>query len=252
MTPRATGCAGVILALALCACVRGASTAAQPTNAGAPEGPGATDGDDPPPTHVRPEDPTVVSVVTSPPGAAAASAASAATPDGADAGAVSSHPASSAAGEKGPALSNEQIFQIARTASAGQIRQAELAHQMSKDTRVQKLAATLIRDHRVAENNGDAVSHKHALLGEPSPQSVKLEEDSQRATKALRAQQGLEFDKSFVDAQVSEHQALVDMLNSTLIPGSTRTDLTGYLREVKAASEAELAQARALRAELER
>ncbi|MGH7436316.1 MAG: DUF4142 domain-containing protein [Polyangiaceae bacterium] len=242
MTPRATGCAGVILSLALCNCVRGTTTTVQPTNAGALGGPGATDADDTAPTHVRPEDPTVVSTVTSPPGAAGAPL------DESDAGRSPSSPAA----DKGPGLSNEQIFQIARTANAGQIRQAELAHQMSKDTRVQKLAATLIRDHRVAENNGDSVAHKHALLGEPSPQSVKIEEASQRATKALRAQQGLEFDKSYVDTEVSEHQALLDMLSSTLIPGSTRSDLTGYLREVKAADEAELAQARALRAELER
>jgi putative membrane protein len=244
MTPQAKGCAGVVLALALCTCARESTTAAQPTNVGALGGPGAADADDRAPTHgsqLR-EDPVVSTVV---PPTSASSSATAAT------GMPQAAPASPAS-ERHPQLTNEQILQIARTANAEQIRQAELAHQRAKDRRVQKLAATLIRDRRVEENKGDAVARNGSLIGEPSPQSVKLEEDADRANTALRAQEGAEFDKSYVDAQVSEHQALLDMLTQTLIPSSTSSDLTGYLRDLKASDESELALARALRAELEK
>ena len=236
MTPQARGCAGAVLALALSMCAREPTTTAQPANSGALGGPSAAETDDRAPTRTVREDPVVSTVVA--PSAEAGPAATA-----------SAQPAPQGSG---PQLTNEQILQIARAANAGQIRQAELAHKKAQDWRVQKLAATLIRDRRVEDSKGDAVARKGSLTAEPSPQSVKVEEDADRATKALRAQQGPEFDKSYVDTQVSEHQALLDMLTQTLIPSSTSSDLTGYLRDLKASDELELATARALRAQLEK
>lgn len=157
-----------------------------------------------------------------------------------------------AAMDGGSRLTNDQILQVTRTANGGEIAQAELAHTHSHDGRVLKLAAQMLRDHTEAENKGDALAHKEALSPEPSPASVKLETDASNATNALRQQAGAQFDKSYLDVQVREHQAVLDLLASTLIPSSTDSDLTAYLHDVKATVAEHLDHARALQRELEK
>jgi predicted outer membrane protein len=258
MTPRASARAGVVLAhalaLALCGCAHEPATAAQPASIGALVGPGPAGAEKQAPASNSSsssssrededsEDP-VVSAAATPAGGEPSSGP-------AETGNAQSPPAHDGTAV-GPQLTNEQILQIARTSNAEQIRQAEIAHRRARDWRVHKLAATVLRQRRAEDTKGDALARKRSLTGEPSPQSVNLEERATRTSKALQAQYGAEFDRSYLDAQVSEHEALLDMLTQTLIPSSTSSELTAYLRDLKASDESELAMARALRAELEK
>jgi putative membrane protein len=152
--------------------------------------------------------------------------------------------------DAGPRLSNDQILQVTRTANEGPIEQAELAHARSRDGRVQKLAAMMIRDHTEAENKGEALARKEALTPQPSPTSESLESDANGAMRSLKTETGTTFDKSYVDAQVRQHQAELDVLSDQLIPASTNPELTAYLHDVKASVSMHLEHARALRREL--
>jgi predicted outer membrane protein len=238
--------AGVALALALafCACAREPATAAPPANVGSLGGPYPADAAEQAPARISSsssrEDPLVSEAVP----------AADVEPSSGSAETAKTQPPGTR--DNGPQLTNEQILQIARTSNAEQIRQAELAHQRGWDWRVQKLAATVIRQRRAVETKGDEMARKRSLTGEPSPQSVSLEEMADRTTRALQAHQGKEFDRSYLEVQVSEHQALLDLLTQTLIPSSTSPDLTAYLHDLKASDESELAMARALRSKIEK
>jgi putative membrane protein len=167
---------------------------------------------------------------------------------GATPAAASESPA--AAMDAGARLTNDQILEVTHTANDAEIAQAELAHAKSRDGRVQKLAAQMLRDHTEAENKGEALARKESLSREPSPQSIELEADAARATHSLRQQSGSQFDRSYLDVQVREHRAVLDLLGSTLIPSSTDPDVTAYLHDVKATVAEHLERARSLLQEI--
>jgi putative membrane protein len=147
-------------------------------------------------------------------------------------------------------LTNGQIIEVTRTANVGEIEQAHLAHKKSKDPRVQKLAAMMIRDHVEAQTKGDALARKAELNPEKSPVSESLENEAKGATQTLKAESGLEFDKAYVDMQVREHQEVLDTINDKLIPCSTNLELSAYLHDVQASVATHLEHARELQREL--
>jgi predicted outer membrane protein len=130
-------------------------------------------------------------------------------------------------------LTNGQILEVTRTANVGEIQQAHMAHERSRDPRIQKLAAMMMHDQVDAETKGDALANKAGLNPDKSSASESLEDDANRATLALKTENGLEFDKDYVDTQVRAHQAVLDLLNDRLIPYSTSAGLSAYLNDVK-------------------
>ncbi len=109
-------------------------------------------------------------------------------------------------------LTDEQILQIVHTANMGEIAQAKLALSKAKDPHVQRLAAMMLKDHSAADGKDVALARRVNLTLAPSPTNASLESDAQAATSALESETGAEFDKGYVDTQVKENQAVLDMV----------------------------------------
>jgi putative membrane protein len=149
-------------------------------------------------------------------------------------------------------LSDAQILEVTHTANDGEIEQAHLALKTSKDARVRKLATMMVRDHTMADNKGNVVAKKDMLTREPSPTSEVLESDVHGATQALKAQSGPDFDKGYLDDQVRQHQAVLDLLDQKLIPNAKSGDVKAYLQEVRASVASHLTHAQDLEKELQK
>jgi predicted outer membrane protein len=182
---------------------------------------------------VGPQNPTVVTVIEAGP---------AATPAETVAG----------AGDGGSLLSDEQILLITRTANESEVEQAELAHKKSRDGRVQKLAAQMVRDHTTAKDRGNEIAHKDSLTLEPSTQSAQMEREGAQTMRVLKSEEGHDFDKAYVDTQVREHSAVLEMLTDLLIPSSSGTDVRAYLHDLKASVEEHLDHAVTLKQAIEK
>jgi putative membrane protein len=134
-----------------------------------------------------------------------------------------------------PALTDAQILQVLHTANTGEIEQAKLAHAKSKDVRVKTLAAMMLEDHSKADKKGMALAKKSGFAPEPSPVSTSLESDAGGNTSALKSDGAADFDKAYVDTQVKEHQAVLDLIDKQLIPSARNTDLAELLANVRTA-----------------
>ncbi|HEX3344590.1 MAG TPA: DUF4142 domain-containing protein, partial [Polyangiaceae bacterium] len=131
-------------------------------------------------------------------------------------------------------LTDAEILAVAHTADQGEIAQARLAQRKSKDARVRALAAMMLRDHMAADAKGAAVARKEGLIPTPSETSSALESDANRATMMLRSQGGSTFDREYVDTQVKEHQAVLDMIDQKLVPDAQDAEVKTFLTEVRA------------------
>jgi putative membrane protein len=130
-------------------------------------------------------------------------------------------------------LIDPQILQVVHTANLGEIEQAKLAQLKAKDVRVKKLAATMAKDHADADGKALALAKGEGLSLAPSSTNTSLESDAGSATSTLKSQSGADFDKGYVDTQVKEHQAVLDMIDQKLIPNAKSAGVKAFLAEVR-------------------
>jgi putative membrane protein len=148
-------------------------------------------------------------------------------------------------------LTDGQILQITHTANIGEIDQARLALSRSKDARVRSLAQMMVQDHSQADKKGMVLAKKENLERAPSAASESLESDTQSTTGTLKANPAADFDKSYVDAQIREHQAVLDTIDQKLVVNATNPDLKAYLTEIRAAVASHLKHAQDVQSELQ-
>jgi putative membrane protein len=178
---------------------------------------------------------------------ASANAAPAPSPSTATASSEATPPADAT-----PALSDDQILQVVHTANAGEIEQAKLAQSKAKDARVKKFAAMMVRDHTKADGEEMTLAKKASLTLSPSPTSTSLESDAHGATVTLTSENGADFDKGYVETQVKEHQAVLDMIDQKLGPNAKNVDVRAFLVEVRTKVATHLQHAQDLRIALQK
>jgi putative membrane protein len=136
--------------------------------------------------------------------------------------------AGGASAAKPDTLNDEQIAGITDAANSAEIEQGKLARLKSKDAAVQKFAAKMIAAHEEAKKNQD----KLKLPTAESALGNSLGTEAASALSTLKTAEGKDFDKAYIDAQVSEHQKLLDALNDKLIPSVKNPDLKAYLNQI--------------------
>jgi len=199
-------------------------------------------GSDPEPK--TPEPPSAAPVATQdvpPPPAPPAEPAGATPPDPTASAAPTDTPSPAA-----PALSDEQILQITHTAHAGEMAQAKLARTKAKDAKVKGFASMMLKDHNDADGKGMAVAKKSKLTPASSTESTTLETDAKQNTAAMTGAKGADFDRAYIDAQVKEHQAVLDLIDSRLLPSAKADDVKGLLQTIRPKIEAHLKAAQDL------
>ncbi|HEU5479694.1 MAG TPA: DUF4142 domain-containing protein [Candidatus Tumulicola sp.] len=145
---------------------------------------------------------------------------------------------------------DDQILQIVHVANEGEIEQAKLAQSKAKDPRVKKFAAMMQKDHTAADDKGLSMGRRDHIDLSPSKASSDLESGANDNTQMLKGASGADFDKSYVDTQVKEHQEVLDAIDQKLVPNAKNADLRTYLAEVRTKVAMHLQHAKDLQAQL--
>jgi putative membrane protein len=130
---------------------------------------------------------------------------------------------------KPDALNDEQIAAITDGANGAEIEQGKVARLKSKDRDVQHFSAKMIAAHEEAKKNQDKLDLKTA----ESALGNTFGTEAASTMNALKGAEGTAFDKAYIDAQVDEHQKLLDALNDKLIPNVKNPDLRAYLNQIQ-------------------
>ena len=148
------------------------------------------------------------------------------------------------------ALSDEQIAAITGAANRGEVEQSKLAQSKTKDPKVKKFAAMMITHHGEANQKQIELLKKQHLTPEESPTSTQLTSESSRLLESLKSMTGAEFDRAYVDAQVKEHTALLDAMDTKLLPAVKNADLKADITAMRAKLEGHLKEAQSLQKSL--
>jgi putative membrane protein len=140
--------------------------------------------------------------------------------------------------------SDAEIAHIVVTANAVDIEAGKLGEAKSKNPEVKKFAKQMVTDHTAVNKQAADLAAKLGVTPKENDTSKSLKAGGDANVKKLNGLKGAEFDKAYVDNEVTYHQAVLDAVDKTLIPNADNAELKGLIAKVRPAIAAHLEHAK--------
>lgn len=142
------------------------------------------------------------------------------------------------------APNDAQIAAIVVAANSVDVDAGKLAASKSNNKEVKDFAQRMITDHTGVNKQATALVKKLNVTPEESDTSKSLKRDGAATLKKLNGLKGEEFDKAYVENEVTYHQAVLDVIDKTLLPNAKNAELKALIEKVRPAIDAHLQHAK--------
>lgn len=149
-----------------------------------------------------------------------------------------------------PALDDATIVAIFDATNTADIETGALAAEKGSSAAVREYGAMLARDHEAVRKLGRDLAAKLGVTPTPPTDDASARAHA-AAMKSLRAATGTEFDRIFLQREIDFHQAVLDAIESTLLPAIQNDEVKKLVVQVAPAFEAHKARAQQLLAQTE-
>jgi putative membrane protein len=136
------------------------------------------------------------------------------------------------------------------TANQVDIDAGKLAASMASNPEVKKFGQQMVTDHTGVNAQAVALATKLKVTPEDNPTSQSLKSGGEKNIANLKSLTGTAFDKAYIDNEVAYHQAVLDAVDKTLIPGAQNAELKALLVKVRPAFVAHLKHAQSIQTSL--
>ena len=147
-------------------------------------------------------------------------------------------------------INDAQIASIVVTANQVDVDAGKLAQGKASNAEVKKFAAQMIADHEGVNKQAVALATKLKVTPQDNDTSKALKAGGDQNIAKLKTLSGSAFDKAYVDQEVTYHQAVLDAIDKTLIPGASNAELKALIVKVRPAIAAHLEHAKHIQASL--
>jgi putative membrane protein len=134
--------------------------------------------------------------------------------------------------QENPKLSDPEVAHVAVVANQIDIAYAAIAKEKSKDADILKFAETMTNDHNAVIKQASDLVKKLNVTPKENSVSQKLLADAEVTKKSLRAKSGKEFNKAYIDNEVTYHKAVIGAVEGLLIPEAENGELKALLQNV--------------------
>ena len=147
-------------------------------------------------------------------------------------------------------INDAQIASIVVTANQVDIDAGNFAKSRAANAQVKQFAQQMVTDHTGVNKQAIALATKLKVTPEDNPTSQSLKSGGETNINKLKTLKGAEFDKAYIDHEVDYHQAVLDAVDKTLIPGAKNEELKALLVKTRPAFVAHLEHAKHVQAEI--
>jgi len=124
-----------------------------------------------------------------------------------------------------------QIAAIVVTANQVDIDTGKLAMSRSQSKDVKAFAQEMVKDHGAVNKSATALVHKLKVIPEDSDTSQSLKKGGVDNLADLRKVKGTDFNRAYIDHEVTYHEAVIDAIDKTLIPNANNAKLKALLEK---------------------
>jgi putative membrane protein len=147
-------------------------------------------------------------------------------------------------------ITDAQIAHIVVTANQVDIDAGKLAAAQGANPEVKKFGQQMVTDHTGVNKQASDLAAKLKVTPADNPTSKSLKEGGDKNVAKLKGLKGAEFDKAYIDNEISYHTAVLEAVDKTLIPGAQNAELKALLVKVRPAFVAHLEHAKKVQASL--
>jgi putative membrane protein len=145
-----------------------------------------------------------------------------------------------AASARAAAPTDPQIAAIVVTTSQVDIDAGKLALSKAQSPDVKAFAELMITDHSGVNEAATELVQKLHVTPESSSTSQSLQRGGEENLAALKTLTGSAFDRAYVDHEIAFHQAVLDAVDTALIPNAKNPELKALLVKARPAFVAHL------------
>ncbi|MGQ0563339.1 MAG: DUF4142 domain-containing protein [Gemmatimonadota bacterium] len=149
-----------------------------------------------------------------------------------------------------PGPSDAEIAHIVVTANSADSAAGELARSKAGNAQVRSFGERMVTDHTAVNEQAAQLAQRLNLTPADNATSQQMKSDSDQAMQRLQGLSGAEFDRAYIDHEVTFHQQVLDALDKTLIPNAQNPDLRALLEQTRPAIAAHLEQAKQIQESL--
>jgi len=139
-------------------------------------------------------------------------------------------------------LDDPTIVAIFDAANGWDMETGAIAAKKGTTKEVRDFGEMLVRDHNIVRQQGRDLAKKLGVTPTP-PKDFGMAKDHEAAIKVLNAAEGKEFDKAFYAHEAAYHKAVIDALNTSLVPALKNQEVKDLVAKVAPAFEAHRAAA---------
>jgi putative membrane protein len=136
----------------------------------------------------------------------------------------SARPAAAVAQGTAPKLDDPTIVAIFDAANTYDMETGSLAISKGHSKAVRDFGSMLVRDHRNVRAQGRELAKSLKVTPTP-PRNFALAKAHVAAMRSLRNAKGSAFDRAFLQHEVDYHNAVIDAVNTTLLPATQNAQL---------------------------
>ena len=156
----------------------------------------------------------------------------------------------SVSGASAQGITDAQIAHIVVTANQVDIDAGKVAASMASNPEVKKFGEQMVTDHTGVNKAAVDLATKLKVTPADNPTSQSLKAGGEKNVANLKGLKGAAFDKAYIDHEVAYHQAVLDAVDKTLIPGASNAELKTLLVKVRPAFVAHLDHAKKIQSSL--
>lgn len=147
-------------------------------------------------------------------------------------------------------LTDEQIAKITETVDSGEIEQAKLAQTKAKNASVKQFAKQMATHHQKAKREGAQLAKQAAMTPQESPVYEDLKRKGDETLQTLKTAERAAFDQKYMQAQVDQHQEVLNLIDQQLMPSAESPELKSQLEKTRTMVDSHLSEAKQIHAKL--
>ena len=142
-------------------------------------------------------------------------------------------------------LDDPTIVAIFDDANTWDIETGGLGEKHGTTQAIRDFGKQLVGDHRTVRQQGRDLAKKLKVTPTP-PKDFQMKKDHAAAMKTLESLKGAAFDRAFLEHEVAYHKAVIDAINTTLMPALQNQDVKDLVTKVAPAFNAHMVMAQNL------
>lgn len=147
-------------------------------------------------------------------------------------------------------LSDGEIANVLSTINEGEVDAAKMAKDKASNPEVKAFAKMMLDEHKKNEKDTEKLVKKIKSDKKDSDIAKALKADAKTANEALGRVTKEQFDKAYIQQQISMHEKALDKLSNMLIPGAQNPELKSHLEKTRGAVQSHLEHAKSLNSKL--